>query len=94
MEGELAQKVGRDEFDSLFKERTSRQRAEAKLRFEGFEKKLAELERRVDEGFEYLDKKAQDLEVNTLWKIQEQERVLASRVNEEFVKDYVTAALA
>ena len=94
MESELAQKVGRDEFDSLFKERTSRQRAEAKLRFEGFEKKLAELDRRVDEGFEYLDKKVQDLEVNSLWKIQEQERVLATRVNEDFVKDFVAAELA
>ena len=64
---------------------------EAKSRFESSEKKIERMDRKVDEGFLALEKKIGDLEVSTLWKIKEFERIVATRVNEEFVREFFKA---
>ena len=43
----------------------------------------------MQEDYETLTKKIADLEQNTLWKINDYEKLLQTRVNETYMKDYV-----
>ena len=50
------------------------------------------LENRVGGGVDTLETKLQQLEEQTLWKVQEFNELLASRVNQEYVESYVGGA--
>ena len=49
------------------------------------------MDQKLNQGLAGLEKKLSDLELSTLWKIKEFERVVASRVNEDFVRDFFKA---
>ena len=52
------------------------------------------MDQKLDQGLAGLEKKLSELELSTLWKIRDFERVVASRVNEDYVRDFFKAERA
>ncbi|CDW88654.1 UNKNOWN [Stylonychia lemnae] len=86
---ELSQRVTKVEFQATLREKSKKLKNKLKNMLDQNEKKMNMLEQTLNDRLEEFKKKLSEVELNTYWKIKDYEDLLAQRVSETYMRDYV-----
>ena len=93
IEADIAQRVTKAEFAAQTREKSKKLKNKLRTLLEASDEKRKAFEASVNQQMEQFKKKLNDVELNTYWKIKDYEDLLAQRVSETFMKDFVRGEL-
>lgn len=90
---DITDRVTKVEFKASLKGKTKKLKNRVRDEINSIKNQLKKQEVKEDDHYSELTKKVSELEQSTLWKINDYEKLLQTRVNESYMKDFVKGEL-
>lgn len=90
---DIADRVTKVEFKASLKGKSKKLKNRVRDEINSIKNQLKKQEVKEDDHYSELTKKVSELEQSTLWKINDYEKLLQTRVNESYMKDFVKGEL-